>query len=454
MDAPVPSIRSQPQVWGETLEMVRYKLANRLRELHLSHQGAVEEIHRLALDVGIGKELRLDRTLFSKWVQGKVNPRPEYVYLLCLLCDRAPAEIDLGDSWSLPFDPRIGRSGDQALGETNFIRSRHVSAPVPIRVPADVGLADVQSFTAWARSSNTSDDAIESLAAATSDAAQDHAYRPPATVLANVLVIHRHIQAVLQDGKQLTRQCRELFRIDAALLAHVSLLLGDLRQDKPAAAFATAATVAAGQAGSSPAEAFSAQAQIARWRHRYTEAADLAAKGFACSPRTSLRVLLACQEANAAALARDPQRVLNALARAEAAHVDATSDSAWSCPPARYALYRLSTALHSGDPVTALREAAEADAAWLPGHARPFGTWAHTRIAAGFAHLMLGSVDGAADQIGPVLELPDEYRLVTLTEHMASVDRLLEQPRFRGAREVARLRDRIAEFMHTGSAAT
>jgi hypothetical protein len=205
--------------------------------------------------------------------------------------------------------------------------------------------------------------------------------------------------------------------------------------------------VAADQAGSSPAEAFSAQAQIARWRHRYTEAADLAARGYACSPRTSLRVLLACQEANAAALARNPQRALDALGRAEAAQVDATSDSAWSCPPARHALYRLSAALHSGDPATALREATEAEAAWLPGHARPFGTWAHTRIAAGLAHLMLGSVDGAAEQIGPVLELPNEYRVVTLTEHMATVHRLLEQPRFRDARGATQLQDRIATFI-------
>jgi hypothetical protein len=59
---------------------------------------------------------------------------------------------------------------------------------------------------------------------------------------------------------------------------------------------------------------------------------------------------------------------------------------------------------------------------------------------------MLGSVDGASEQIAPVLELPTEYRLATLMEHMATVDALLGGRRFRGAPEAARLRERIAEF--------
>jgi hypothetical protein len=94
------------------------------------------------------------------------------------------------------------------------------------------------------------------------------------------------------------------------------------------------------------------------------------------------------------------------------------------------------------------------DAASTPGHPPPFGTWAHTRIAAGIAYLTLGSVDGAAHQIAPVLELPNEFRLATLTEHMATVDGLLRRRRFRGAPEAAQLRDRIAEFAHSARAAT
>jgi hypothetical protein len=165
------------------------------------------------------------------------------------------------------------------------------------------------------------------------------------------------------------RQSSELLRIDAGLLAHICLLYGDMHHDDDASAYASAATIVADEAGITPAEAFSAQAQIARWRHHYAEAADLAAQGFACSPLTSLRILLACQEANAAALAGDGRRARQALTQADTSPVhalDERSDSVWSCSPGRYALYRLSVALHCGDPTAALREADVGEAAWEP----------------------------------------------------------------------------------------
>jgi hypothetical protein len=59
---------------------------------------------------------------------------------------------------------------------------------------------------------------------------------------------------------------------------------------------------------------------------------------------------------------------------------------------------------------------------------------------------MSASMDEAVEQIDPVLALPSEYRLATLTEHMATVNRLLQSRRFRGSREAVRLRDRIREF--------
>lgn len=315
-------------------------------------------------------------------------------------------------------------------------------------------LKDVLNFIAWVTSTNTSEDAIAYLDAATLEAARDHTYQPPATVLTKVLRIHGQIRTILKGGRQVVRQGRELLRIDAELLAHACLLFGDVHRNELAAAYGEAAILAAGEAGSSPAAAFSARAQIARWRHCYADAADLAAQGFACSPPTSLRVLLACQEANAAALTRDVRRARDALSRADAAFVDETSDSAWSCPPARHALYRLGVALHSGDPKEALHEAVAADAAWSPGHPRPFGTWAHARIAAGIAHLMLASVDGASEQISPVLALPNEFRLATLMAHLATVDTLLQQRRVRGAREATSLRDQIAHFTCSASATT
>jgi transcriptional regulator with XRE-family HTH domain len=346
-----------------------------------------------------------------------------------------PARRQVG-SWAVP------RMGD-ILSATDIERLTALNAV------DELGQTDALRFGSWIQATNTSDDLIESLHTATSIATRDHVYLPTTTVLTKVLGIHQQIRTVLQGGRQRLHQSRDLFRIDAGLLAHICLLFGDLRRDDLAAAYGAVAIFAANEAGANPAEAFSAQAQIARWRHRYTEAADLASHGFACSPPTSLRVLLACQEANAAAVAGDARRARHALAQAEAARVNPMEeglDSVWSCPPARYAAYRAGVALYLGDTATALQEADIADAAWVRDRPPPYGTWAHVRMVAGHAHLMSGAVDGAAEEIEPVLDLSPEFRLATLTAHMTTVERLLVSRRFRDSAEAARLRERIDEF--------
>jgi transcriptional regulator with XRE-family HTH domain len=386
----------------------------------------------------LAMRLEVHEMTVSRWECGKSWPTLRQQVRLCEVLKVSAEELGLSGPPSATH-----RSQDPPLdcGRT---------PPPPLVLPP-VGVADALSLTAWMRSTNTSDAAIEYLSAVTSAAAQDHTHQPPRVVLAKVLRIHWQIQALLQRGRQRLGQSRELFRIDAELLAHVCLLLGDVHRDEAAAAYGAAAMLAAEEGGFSPAEALSAQAQIARWRHRYTDAADLAAEGYASSPQTSIRVLLACQEANAAALAGDSMRAHQALARAEAIRVDDDVYSAWSCPPARHALYRLGVALHSGDPARALHEATTAEAAWVTAQPRAFGSWAHTRIAAGIAHLLLTSLDGAVEQITPVFDLSIEYRLATLTEHLATVDLLLRRRCFRGASQTTHLRDRIAEFTRSAS---
>jgi transcriptional regulator with XRE-family HTH domain len=401
----------------------------------------------------------ISREWLAKIESGK-NPRLSVVVQVAAALATCLPEVTIADLFEgyqgiHPGHPtRTRLSSDTRLAEavlstdTAFsINGRLLS--VTTANQAEAGRDEALSLSAWIKSTNTTDELVEYLGSMASIATRDHVYLPPPTVLTKVLRLHQQIQVALQGGKQRLRQSRDLFRIDASLLAHISLLFGDIHRDDAAAAYGEVAILAASEAGCSPAEAFSAQAQIARWRHRYTEAADLASRGYVSSPATSIRVLLACQEANASALAGDTMRAKLALDQAEAARVDPIEeglDSVWSCPPARYGLYRLSVALHSGDASTALREADVAEAAWPAEQPKPFGTWAHLRIAAGHAHLMSGSVDGAAEQIRPVLDLRSEYRLATLTEHMATIQRMLLDRRFRGSREAARLRERIHEF--------
>jgi hypothetical protein len=320
---------------------------------------------------------------------------------------------------------------------------------------------EAASLTAWITASNASEEAIADLDAAREALAESHTRLPPGPVLADVCRVHRQVQALLHSGRQRTSQARELFRIDAALLAHASLLLDDIHRDASARAHGNVAVLCAEEAGSSPALAFSAQAKTARWegvrlgrregaRH-LTRSADLARRGFACSSRSPVAVLLASQEASAAALLGDGDRARRALRDAQdaASALPGTDPglSTWSCPRPRQALYALSVAVHLGDPDAALDAAATADAGWASGDPWLYGVWSLIRIGAGTAHVMKGDLDAASGELAAVLKLDPLFRIATITSYLADMDSLLARRRFARSSKARSLRDDIRVFM-------
>ena len=319
---------------------------------------------------------------------------------------------------------------------------------------------DAASLTAWIAASNTTDDAIENLDEARAALAESHTRLPPGPVLADVSRIHRQVQALLHSGRQHPRQTRELFRIDAAVLAHASLLLDDIRSDASARAHGTVAALCAEEAGCSPALAFSARAKTARWDGvrrdpragaRYLKrSADLARQGYECASRSPVGVLLASQEASAAALLGDADRARRALRDAhDTAAVLPSADpglSTWSCPRPRQALYALSVALHLGDPDGALRAADMADAGWAAGEPWLYGVWSLIRAGAGTAHVMKGDLDAAGSQSGAILNLDPPFRIATITGYLADMDLLLARRRFANDPKAGNLREHIRVF--------
>lgn len=65
---------------------------------------------------------------------------------------------------------------------------------------------------------------------------------------------------------------------------------------------------------------------------------------------------------------------------------------------------------------------------------------------------MLGSVDGAVEQINPVLALSGEYRLATMTEHMVTANALLRRRAFHRSAQAAALHAQITEFARHAAA--
>lgn len=306
----------------------------------------------------------------------------------------------------------------------------------------------IETLVAEVLGSDTSDGAIDQLARAVDSLAESHTQAPARRILAEGLRLHRQVSALV-IGKQRLGQRRELFRIESALLAHLCILLDDVKRNETAQAYGAAALSFAAESETNQAIARSALAKALRWAERFTESADMARSGYECSPDTPIRVQLASQEANAAALLGDAGRARKALRRAERAAETVTGDSgisAWSFPAGRQAIFALSVAIETGDPDAALRAAAKADAAWSAGDSMALANWAQIRVGAGIAHLLKGSLDGAVAEVAPVLTLPPERRVSTVTAYMTHLDRRLRKGQLGESKAAVELRRSIREF--------
>lgn len=359
--------------------------------------------------------------------------------VLLVLWSRAKTEqYSRRKTRSRPANTEVPTFGDTASRET----SNALAPGSPGRNIADL----VEEIT----TSGASDESVNRIDRATTALAESHTQAPAKRILGEVLQLHERAQALLQCRLRLSQK-RELFRIESELLAHGCLLFGDLRKDKIAEEWGFAALAYAREAGASEAIAWSALAKTLRWTKRFAESADMARQGFATSPLLPIKVQLANQEANAAALLGDISRAQEALRRAESTAESTSTDSgvsAWSFPTARRAIFAQSIATQTGNPDGALRAANWADAGWAPGEPVTPATWAQIRIGAGLARLAKGELDGVAEEVRPIFELPPGLRVATVTAYVEKLDRRLSQQRLHSS-EATYLRQMCREFNST-----
>ena len=62
---------------------------------------------------------------------------------------------------------------------------------------------------------------------------------------------------------------------------------------------------------------------------------------------------------------------------------------------------------------------------------------------------MLGDLDGAIEQVSPVMGMPPEFRVATVTSYLIDLDARLDEHRFRGSSAAGALREQIREFNST-----
>ena len=313
--------------------------------------------------------------------------------------------------------------------------------PGAVAGAAQSSSVDVEYLFAEITESSTSRDAIELVDRATAALAQMHTRAPARTVLRQVLRLRADVHKLLSGPIRLS-QARDVYRIESELLAHSCLLLSDLKQDDAAIRHGMAGLAFAEEAGSSDAIIRSALAKTLRWTDRLMESADMAEAGYTRSPMTPIRLQLGCYAANAAALVGDVRRAQEVLRRVEeeAGACDQDSGvSVWSFPAARQAVFALSVATQARETSDALRAAAVADESWAGGAPVNRATWAQIRVGAGIAHIDRGDLEAGIAEVRPVLELPPELRVSTVTAYMVNLTRRLRDRRVRndvGARDL------------------
>ncbi|GAA4618158.1 hypothetical protein GCM10023195_81420 [Actinoallomurus liliacearum] len=348
----------------------------------------------------------------------------------------------IADGLNMPDDARICLGLAPASTKTS-----EVSQPRPHR-SADSPEQRIDDLIAEITASDTQGDVIEQLASATHSLAESHTRIPASRIIAEVLRLHGQARELSARRQRLSQQ-RELYRVESQLLAHACLLLGDLGQNFTADKYGAASVLYAQEAGANEAVSWSARAKTLRWQDRYIESADMARRGYDCSPAAPIRVQLASQEANAAALMGDIARAREALRRSEVDAETVAADSglsAWSFPVTRQALFNQSVAINADDPEAALRAAQMADEAWASGTPQVLATWAQIRTGAAIAHLMKGSLDGTIEELKAVLTLAPEFRVSTVTAFLENLERRLGHPDFRSSRDAIELRQKIRTF--------
>lgn len=378
----------------------------------------------------LAARLGVDRSTVGRWETGVTEPH----------------------AWIRPKLARILQISTSQLGyllsKSSVIAERHDIEWGTVDGAGHSPLAGVELLMAQIADSTTNDSVIQHLAHAVNSLAESHTQTQAKRLLDQVLGLHAQVRE-LATRRQRLSQRRELFRIDSEILAHACLLFGDLKQNHVAEKYGRAALECASEAGSSQAAVRTALAKTLRWENRFAESMDMARAGFEGSPATLIRVQLANQEANAAALMGDSLRARDALDRAEHAARAVARDSGrsvWSFPVGRRAIFALSVATHTGNPEAALHAAAMAASNWESGEPLVPATWAQIKIGAGIARLALDSIDGMIHEIDPVLTMPAQLRVSTVTGYMDSLENRLKNPRYTGNKAVSELRGHIREF--------
>lgn len=306
-------------------------------------------------------------------------------------------------------------------------------------------------FTEEITKSNVSDVELEGLESKITRIATDYVHAPLYPLFHDLLSTRDRLFSLL-SGHQPPGQTRELYLLAGTtclLLAHASQNLGD--QDSAIAQLQTAWAFA-GHADHNDLRAWvkGTAALIAEWSTHRRTALEYTQQAIRLAPDGETRIRTAAIEARAAARIGDRSTALAALKEVERAREQRTDPNGLTrfgglltFPEAKQEYYIGGTYTLLSEYELAEQHAAAAIHLYEmgPTEQRSYGDEALARLDIVTARIAAGEIEGAGEQLQPILELPADRRIRQLGDAVLEVAKLLEAPRFARSRVVRELAD-------------
>ncbi|WP_233359650.1 XRE family transcriptional regulator [Streptomyces sp. GMY02] len=340
---------------------------------------------------------------------------------------RATDLLDLADRRSLSeADLRVLNSQSTVALPGASAKAPLPTAPSPAPTSSDlVRLAADESATwaQWAEASNVGDIAIEQLTAETRALAADYLVSHPVELFVRTRTLRDRVFALL-EGHQYPRQSADLYVVAGYLCGLLAWMSSDLGQLRDADTQGRTAWLCAELSGHDDLRAWvlSTRSKVAFWDGRMQDAINFARRGSTYRTTGSVKVMLACQEADAWSELGAVDEALAAVGLAEDARNTAVGEDdiggIFACPPARQENYAAAVQQRVGQAPNALRATENALALLAVQPVQAYGTEAQIHIIQAAAHLATGEAEGALEALAPVLSLPPDHRLATVTHRL------------------------------------
>ncbi|MFR9750552.1 helix-turn-helix domain-containing protein [Nocardia sp. 004] len=448
--------------------MIRHWSGREVRALRDAKRMSIREF---AAHLGVHERL------VSKWEAGgvRVHPRPINQAALDTSLDRSDevvrarfaALIDQpviasvgvpGSDGRADTSVRVQYSGDAdllALVATGALRGVAIAA-ISERDLIMAAAHEASEHAGKAESTNIGSATLEQLDADVMRIANDYVRIPPIPMMVEMLRVRRRVYRLL-EGQQRPADTSHLYLLAGMLSGLLANASTDLGQYDAAGEQARAAWAYAELCGHNGLRAWTRgmHALIEYWSQRPRRAVQLVQSGQDFAESATAAVRLHTIEAriwSALGSTADTSRCLRAAAAARSTTVtDTVHDEVggvFGFNDAKASYYAGATCIHLGAAESALAATRRTIELYSNGPAeqRSYGAEALARVDCAAAHLIDGSVDGAAEALDPVFGLDEDRRIAQLGERLGGIRRRIAAPAFRHAVEARRLDERIEEF--------